>query len=249
MGMRFLNAWGNISEEGWFAASGLWVALVLALGSLGGCNIIGFFANVAATEQVPARYTLPVRPTLVLVDDPTNALGDPGLSGLIASKVGQDLTARRLVSSVVDPRRTTELAAQMGPDWLRVPADQVGRQLGAAQVIHVHIVSASLAREPGVFVPSALVYVKVIDTSTGKRLFPSADSTEWPEPSTPPELAVGARGYPLRVLMSYRVAGERDPQAVILELRRSLAERIGRDVARLFYQHPLPRTSLSEEQS
>jgi len=139
-----------------------------------------------------------------------------------------DLVDNEAVEVVIDQNKVADLAVELGGDYYKLGVVNVGRRLGAAQVIHVQIKAVSYVMEPMLYRPTALVHVRVLDCDPNaerKVMFPP-----------PPPASNGV--YPLTVEMRYRVSEDtsgRDAAA----LRKMLADRIGIDVAKVFYKHVL----------
>lgn len=203
-----------------------------ALALMTGCEVFGFAANAFSSRKTPAVYKPKDLPTVILVDDPSLLLQDPGLTGTIAMTIASVLKEKGVLTQIVDIQKVAELSAEMGSAFARTPIDQIGRKLNAVQVIHVHINSVPpFQSEPGVLKPIAGVLVKVFDAEYKVRLFPPAEHLK-EQPAVPTnrgayELTVAAR---LRV-----VDGNTDNAMSAYRLR--FAEKIGTEVANLFYEH------------
>lgn len=224
-----------LAAQGSGRAGSLGTLLLLAmlLTITPGCAGFGFLADVAGGDQVKAAYTLQPRPTLVLVDDPTEALGDDALRDVIAQEAGHRLVAQGLVPSVVPVVRIQQLRSRKGDVFREIPMDALGRELGAQQVVMVTVQGASLQLAMGVARPSASIDVRVIDATTGARLFP--DPGPLYDPLDPP---------PGAVLTIRDERTDLDPARPdqLQQMARDLAQRVGLEVARLFYDH---RASIS----
>ena len=199
-----------------------------------GCELFAFVAQGFSPGKIKALYKLADRPTLVLVDDPSNQLGAPSLPNGIANQVAFHLSDESIVSqaNLIEPHHLYDLATKLNKDYSRTPIDRIGRELGAQQVIHIYVQSASYSWEPGMYRPSATVHVKVIDAVQGKRLFPPQRSVS--ESKTYPE-----NHHTVQVLLPPRTMTDGGHNAVRY-FGKPLTERIGRDAARLFFDH-LPR--------
>lgn len=208
-------------------------ACVLAAAALGsaGCEAIAFLGAMGG-EKVKAQYKLPNRPTLVMVEDPERHLGNPTLNSVAAANAAFHLKQNQaLTAPLIDQAELTALEARLGQEYARTPIDQVGRLLGAEQVVHVQVDSVSMQTAPGVYRPTAIVQVKVIDVADGERLFPEAP--RFTNPNAPPP------GHRVKAQLSVRSAGT-DGRGTTAVLAQSLAEEIGHTVARLFYDHKKP---------
>lgn len=209
----------------------LWLLLaVVALGA-SGCELAYLLKG---PDNIKARHTLLEHKTLVIVDDPTGKLGNPNLAAVVGANVGHHLTANQALpqDAIIPQNRLTELAVSLGEDYLTTPIDRVGQRLGARQVVYVLIRSVNMRVVANYYRPTVVVEVKLIDVDTGKRLFP--DPGDYPNiQATPP-------GMILTVQMRHRTLdeGRRDAESL---LARRLAERIGLDVAQIFYDHEKPK--------
>lgn len=204
--------------------------VALLLTAIPGCQIFGIIANAFFPSKVAARYHPADRPTLILVDDPANQLNGPAYLATIASHVGFHLTEANVLSPdhVISPYLSYELADRLGEHYTRASVDRVGKEVGAQQVIHLHIQSVQLQEDPGMLRPSAVIQVKIIDVTEVLKLFPSPDELQ-------PESENGI----VSVVMPRRV-DRGDGMESLTNIRQALAERIARDVARLFFDY-LPR--------
>lgn len=205
--------------------------LVVIVLPLSGCELFSFIAQGVVQPKTKARFTLHDQSTVVLVDDPEGSLGNPTLPNVIANRVAFELKQNMAVTTIVPPDRLHALAATAGKGYRRMPVDQIGRELGAQQVIHVHVESVQLQAEPGLYRPIAAVRVKVIDAIESRRLFPTADHH-----SADPNSALFERGELLMVQIDYKVAGV-TPRTEAMVVSRRLANHIGHKIARLFYDY------------
>lgn len=202
------------------------------LAALGGCEAPAFIAETAGIGgKVKPVFDLPNRPTLVLVDDPQNHLGDPTLRTVIAANVAHHLADQKVITSKpIAGKEVTELAARVGQDaFSRMPIAQVGRELGAEQVLYIDVEAVSLQPAPGMYRPTASLEIKVVDVATNTRLYPEPPPLE--DPTAP------KRGRSLTVQLRYDKTLRAQSRGLDAEMARRLAERIGLEVARLFYEY------------
>ncbi len=227
------------------------VVAALAL-CLVGCEGIGFLTAMGGARKIKKIHQLADVRTAVLVDDPSDQLGDPGLKGVVASNVRFFVMDGKEVKDVIDPQEVTSLAARMGKEFEKTPIDRIGRELGVSQVIYVSIESVQLASGPGMYRPIAGVQVKVIDAAAGHRLFPAGSGTGKSNKletdtfsphaqagSPKPGAVADPRGYRFNVKLPHEPSGNikhGDPYM----LQRQLAEQIGKEVAWLFVDHAPP---------
>jgi hypothetical protein len=208
------------------------MGLTLATLALGGCEAPAILARaVAGADKVKAIYKIPDRPTLVLVDDPANRLGDSTLQGVLAANVAFHLQEDGAVKTLIDQAQVSRLAYRLGKEFARMPIDRIGREVGADQVISVYVHSVTLGDVPGVYTPVGVVDVKVIACDTGQRLFPLGGDTRSQEEAPP--------GHRLATKLT-RESSDNPRYGNPQMLRRHLAQRLGQDTAWLFYDHRLP---------
>ena len=215
-----------------FARAAAWILAFGLSPLLPGCAAAGFVAHLfGGGSQVQAVYELEDRATAVLVDDPTRALGAAALPGVVANNVTHHLEEQEVLKTarIVPQGEVHRLAKQLGEDFAITPIDQIGRSLGAAQVIHVEIESATLYEHSRqVTHPRSAVSVKVIDVEHRKRLFPVGGTAVDPS-YTPP-------GHFLQIAMEVQGVDESSRGMETLMLQQ-LAEETGRRVAELFFDH------------
>lgn len=219
------RAHGFYASVVWLALACLWTA---------GCDAPGFFGYVVGgPPKVKARYTLEARPTLVIVDDPRNLLGDPNFPTVVGANVGFHLVRNEVLTpeQVVPQDHLSTLAAQLGDRYPATPIDQIGTRLDAEQVVHVLVRSVNLRVDNTYYHPTAAVEIKVIDAGTGARLFPG--------PGDQPQAQATAPGHTLNVELRRQTLDETRRYALPM-LARSLSERVGLEVAQVFYDHVPP---------
>lgn len=205
-------------------------ALLLALLALAGCEVFSMAAMMATGgDKIQPIYTLSDRPTAIVVDDPRNVLGGPSLTGVVASNLAHHLKANGAVTAPIVPHaQVAALADRLGSEFALTPIDQIGRLLKAEQVIYLEIEQAALLAAPGAYRPTAVVELKVIDAVKGQRLYPPPPPID--EPGAP------SRGRTVSVQMNYEGV-ETHSRGADAMITRALAERIGLEIARLFYEH------------
>lgn len=221
-------------ETGWPIDRMIRLILLCVVLACGGCQVVGWFAHGVAGESVEPVYVLQDQPTLILVDDPEQHLGDPAMARLVATQAGYDLVQNKVLKPehLIDIQKVDEL--RRGQDerkFARIPASQIGQRVQARQVLLVHIESSQLTSEPNVLRPVAKCQVKVIDCDTQKRLFPPR-----PEVASGIMPLGGDQGYIVNTTMTYRVTSD-DYKNLTPIVRRAVAKQIGVQVAMLFYGH------------
>jgi len=206
------------------------IACASALAS-NGCEMFGMAAAALVPPKQDAVYEIDNRPTAVIVDDPGNTLRDPQLAMLIAESCAHVLKENEVITQIIDVKSVAALASELGDKFVKTSPYEIGRRLGAKQVINVNVFSASVSPEPGLLKPSMEVGVKVFDVDGRQRLFPPAASA-----TGVPESAANDGFYIHRVSMRYRVT-DADPARVMAIAQQKIAEETGSSVARLFFTH------------
>jgi len=202
--------------------------LLAVFATLAGCPGPGWLAQ-GFKKKTDAVYKIKNLPTVVLVDAPEGEFVDPAIKGVIAAKAGHLLKQDNVIDKVIGQDEVNRLAAREGAKFAKMPLDQIGRELGAAQVIHVSIDEVDAGNAEVASQPRLKMRVKLLDVENRKRLFPA------PSPEGAGEGTTGL-GYPLNVEFRYRMSGNATAGEASVMLNK-LADRAGRDLAWLFYRH------------
>ncbi len=195
------------------------------------CEAPDFAAYViAGPPKIKAKYKLEPRQTLVIVDDPQNLLGDLNYPTVIAANANFHMQDKGVLppEMIIAQDHLTVLAANMGDRYQSTPIDEVGKRLKADQVIYVLIRSVDLTDKNTYYEPTAHCEVKVIDVQTGQRLFPARPENKMAQPNEP--------GETLTVTIDKQTV-DRTRRHAMSNLARALSERIGLEVAGLFFDH------------
>lgn len=194
-----------------------------AVCTLGGCNIVGPVAAVAAgPPKVEARYTLADVPTVVFVDDRENLVSPSALRRTIADRANQELMLNELVTTTINPQDAILIASRSDKASNLMDIEAIGRAVGAHQVVYVQVTQFSETPDGYTPVPTAAANVKVIDIANRQRVFPGPDM---------------AAGYPVKSTgapVDPSLYASRPSRQKIYE---SLASQLGDQVAKLFYKH------------
>lgn len=197
----------------------LFTLLVLVLLSAG-CNIVAPIAVlVHGPPKVPAEYRLDrQRSVAVVIDDPDSVVPSMGFRRVMLSSVQERLASGAKIREVIDARDTMAVL-QRDSAQERMSLAEIGRAIGAEQIVWARVEGFSLAAPTGEYRPNARLRVKVIDVSANEKA--------WPD--EPPQ------GYGLDVTMRVRsdfVPASGPEQRTAME---ELAEYTGRAIAELFY--------------
>lgn len=192
----------------------------LAFATLGGCNIAQAVETLTRPDPVvEAKYVLRNEPTVVMFDDNYSIVNPVRLRRDIADEATVVLMECGDMAEMISPLDATRFASKKDREG-RVSISDIGTGIGAGQVIYIEPVRFSVSRIAGVAEPTALYRVKVIDSSTGKRVWPDDEKG-------------GAAGWPVNVVLSRDEAmnlAAKNNSAVA----RELARRSGDEIARLF---------------
>ncbi|MBX9736535.1 MAG: hypothetical protein K2X32_06375 [Phycisphaerales bacterium] len=216
--------------------------LLLTIGALAvlpinaGCNIIGPAAIlIAGPEKVPAAFTLdPKRTTVVFIDDPSSQL--PGREARLAmgKRAEEELLSRKLVEDMIQSREVIAITRGEKRAELTTVAS-VGKALRADIVIYALVRQFTISSDGAQFIPEAVLDVKIVESSTGKRLFP-------PEGEEPGSYRVTMK----EPLIQSGVPTSRS-QRTIAEV--GAAERAGLALARVFFDWERDSTASRREET
>ncbi|HZZ43871.1 MAG TPA: hypothetical protein VFE58_13120 [Tepidisphaeraceae bacterium] len=198
---------------------------------LAGCNIVGAGAVVGekifGPAAVDAEYKLGTEPVLILVENYRNPLGalsdSEEVSQFVVDALHENLKEtdkdKPAKINIIDPEKLLEYQNAHPIEYAKMKIPDIGRALGAKQVLYVDLMVSGVDATPGSELLRAkfAANVKVVDVATGQ--------TRWPNDM--------AHGTP--------VAWESKPQRPTDEVYpaavRERALRVGSDhIARLFYK-------------
>lgn len=195
---------------------------------LAGCQFPAMLIANMPQSKVPAEYEPKDRPTLVLVDDPQEQLPTGHLAKRVADEVADQLKREEVVSRFIELDRLEALELE-AEDFDRWAIDEVGRRLGAEQVIYILVEEFEFNETPQTYRPAGSMRVKVVDVETGERLYPEDDR----------------RGRAVSDKLFYKQKLGGDTRGEESLYGRSLALRLADQAAKLFYKHK-PRPVGSE---
>jgi hypothetical protein len=207
------------------------------LPALAGCGgTAGTLARLFSGDAVDPIFKPQDRLTLIVVEqDPGPdgpVLGDPSLSGVIAQQIKFQLKNEEAITQFVAPEKLAEVQKQTGDKFQDLSDTELARKLGAAQVLRVRVRSTGISEETGNLRPQAVVFVWLTDAVTNQVIFPvpgTGNDAVAPEAQTGP--------YVVTSTINHKSASGDNSSGLIATLERQLAERIGRDVARLFFSY------------
>jgi len=197
-------------------------AVVLLL--VGGCNIVGPASYiVGGTGDVEAEYVLPDVPTVVFVDDRANVVNPVSLRRVIADRISQDLMEEKVLTLTISPQDAMAVAKQRERANEIMSIEDIGRAVGAKQVIYVQMMQFRDTPDGSTPRPAGMCQVKVIDVESQQRTYPAKESKDSVR-------TVQVSGRPVDP-ETYRTRTGR------LSVFNDLALMMGQHVGRLFYKH------------
>jgi len=148
------------------------------VGVVSGCAAISAVTyKVAGDPKTPAEYKPAKVPTLVLVENYQN----PAQYRSSASEMERDIAIElrnNKVTQVIDVEKLEDLRSGDGAAYRKMRIDEVGKAVGAKQVIYVNLMKFSAATPIGSGEMSGIAegLVRVIDVETGRTLWPTDSS-------------------------------------------------------------------------
>jgi len=206
------------------------IVLAAALGALvTGCNLITPIAYaIHGPEKINPVYTLPeTRTTVVFVDDPSSKIAQRRLRYAIADTTTQELLSKRVLTDMLEPRGIIAAASKEDHEN-RMSITELGRSVDAGVVIYALVTSYSLSPGAGTYLPTAEMRVKIMDATSGERLWPTNEF-----------------GHLLSVQIPQLPGQTPTSAADRLKVEQQLAYRAGKGLAQLFYRHEITETVLN----
>lgn len=189
----------------------------------GGCNIVAPIAYaIEGPGTIDAEHELlPVR-TAVLVDDRDSILPRTALRVELGEAVGKTLLDEEVVPEVLSTRDVIAYVRAQERKDAQLSMQKIAEGLKVKQLIYVEVMSFDLIDRGGSPRPTATAYVKVLDIDGKQRSYP------------PPDMIDGRE-----VTAQIR---EVDPELFRTPSARRTVEdqlvtRLGRQIARLFFEH------------
>lgn len=205
--------------------------LAAALLAGAGCNIVGpAFYLIHGPEKIQPVYTLdPKRPTVVLIDDPSNRVPRRQLRAIMGQTVDEILLRQGLIKADDKQNYLISSAAALAvasKDKSNTPMSitQIGKAVGAEVVVWIMVDQFSLAPDGQSLSPTVAVRLKVIDAVTDKRVWPPDE----------------AAGKPFRFVYPAGSATPPETSAARSQAEVELAQYAGRGIAELFYEVEKP---------
>jgi hypothetical protein len=204
------------------------VLAALTLLHIPGCNVLTPVAYaIHGPGKVEPQFTLDeTLRTVVFVDDPSSRITQRRLRYSIADKTTKELLEKRILVDMLDPRGILTAASneQYG---MQMSISELGRLVDADIVIYAVVTDFSMSPETGAYLPRASMRVKLIDTRSGERIWPTDE-----------------RGHMINVQIPQRPGTGPSSTGERVEIEQTLADRAGLGLAQLFYKHEITETVL-----
>ncbi|MCP4836635.1 MAG: hypothetical protein GY895_17935 [Phycisphaera sp.] len=212
------------SHRGLRGAATFAALLAFLSASIAGCNVIVPVAYVLeGPGKIPAEYTLRDTSTAVFIDDSNSRFPRTALRAMVGVEVTQQLIQNKAVPAnmMVDSRDVIGLVRAIETNGRRATIERIGREAGVEQVIYVKLEGFAMTLDGVTPRPTAVCSVKVLDLASGIRVFPMEE------------------GKGRETVAQLR---EVDPSlfetfAKTRLIEDSLATKLGRNIAEVFYEH------------
>lgn len=147
--------------------------LTSSMSIISGCNIAGAaHALVRPDPVIEAKFHLANQPTVVLFDDYYSVVNPRRLRREIADEATVVLMEQADRDDMISPLDALNVAQRFDKPESRLRISEVGRRVGAGQVIYVEPIQFMIPRIAGTKAPMARFRIKVIDVETGRRMWP-----------------------------------------------------------------------------
>jgi hypothetical protein len=152
-------------------------AIMLAAALMvGGCTVAGALLSKTTAGKIKAKYAFPNRLTLILAESYGNSGGIEVDAGRLEANLIKEFKDND-IAPTIDPQAIERLRDADSEAYNKMTIDALGRQLGAKQVLYVHIIRAQVEIPTG----SGAIHgvmdsrVHVVDSATGETLWPVDD--------------------------------------------------------------------------
>lgn len=197
------------------------VMLAGALGALAACTLAGAVADKAVTPTVNAKYVPNKKDSMLVLVESYNLSLDSGIeSQHMALTLGRSLRDDK-IATTIDPQNLERLRDADPDQYRKMSIAEIGRRVGARQVLYVHIWRAEIVKPPGAGQMRGHIeaIVKVVDSATG--------DTRWPTDASSEAVQITTAWIP-------DSSGTTDA-----DLRARMADQMAQDIGRLFHDyHP-----------
>lgn len=206
------------------ALRALAIVCIAAFGMMDGCNYVTPIAYiVGGPPHEDALYTLADVPTVVYIDDRQNVVNPVSLRRAIADSAGENLMDHNCVKTTISGQDAMTIVAQNERNSKIMSIEDIGKAVGAKQVVYVEMQVFSDTPDGVTPRPTAQCQVRVIDVDARERVFPAEDA---------PEKTHGVQAS----LQIVDIEQLKNP-STRLQLMQSLGKETGLSIAKLFYKH------------
>ena len=199
-----------------------------------GCNVFNAAVlSVTPAEKVKAKYILPDKATLVVVDDPNSLVTSPATLRRIATATRNVLEVEQVIitGGFVGQDELATYREELGDRYNQTSLAALALHLGARQVIHAEVTGFQMELGGNVIRPAITMNVKVFDLDERARTFPKDSDAE-------SAVDIGMTVYPLQSKLDAQdLTGQSAARSIA---QRDLADQAGRDIARLFFYWRMP---------
>jgi hypothetical protein len=215
---KLIRSWASSMSLSTWAVMGL--SLMLLVTAVG-CQAV---AAAAIVFQPPpkseAKYVPTTRPIVVFVDSDRQSGNAGTVRETITALIVDELREHK-VGPIIDIDQLYNLRTKNAKAFRSMKVDEVGKKVGAEQVIFVDIVDAQIIVNSGgqLIKGKAQAFVRVVDVPTGQTLWPTNLNDGWP----------------VMVESKYKSGNESSADSMREEMVRAMAS----SVAKLFYTYNL----------
>lgn len=186
--------------------------------AMSGCAEVGTLWYTAfGNPSVPAVYTPPKMPTLVLVENGRRASSDDFDADLVATQLSEALKEHH-VCPLVDGSSLLQLRDTNPQQYRSMSITQLAKSVGAKQVLYVTLEDATGDPElaHAAAQDQAAARVKMVDVASGADIWPLDNQA----------------GYPMTASVSYQTSG-----AASTDSHTQLLANLSDSIAKLFYSY------------
>lgn len=146
-----------------------------------GCNIASAVGYAVHPEpEFEAQYELADVPTVIFIDDRRGVVNPTRLRRVIADEATAQLMEEGVISeqNMIAPRDAMIAARRSDRSGDVVPIARIAEMVGADQVIYVDVNQFALTFDGVTPSPLSISRVRVLNITTGKRVFPDPDAPD-----------------------------------------------------------------------
>ncbi len=194
--------------------------LLLLMTFLAGCSAVGYAAEMAGgPTKVKAKYAPASRPTAIVIDNYRTRTPTVALRDSLASLLGRELEDHH-VGPLIPFHKVYDLRVRDPKAFRNMRLEEIGRAVGAEQVIYVDILESDVSTTEGVQLlkGSFTASIKVIDCKTGETLWPRGFDD----------------GYPFSIDMKYTPP---ETGSTVDSIQEAIARQAADEIGKLFYTY------------